>query len=150
MDNRKAASSEDGAGQAGQLRRKAGVLLALPWPILYFGYWSLYHVKGPAADGFGAGMYAAGVFSTSFGLLLYILNRAVVYANQIADPGRGDRFLRIVARVLFVAGVLGLLPTLFFFFVGFPFSLVGIILTLFALFRWTFFADGSDRGGNRT
>lgn len=125
------------AQKANKLRQIVGILLILPWPLLYFGYWSLYHVKGPAADGFGMGRYAAGLFSLCYGLSLYILNRAVVYSRHIRSSQSGSRTIYIAARILFSAGVLGLVPTIFLLFVGFPYSLPGIILIAFALFRWS-------------
>lgn len=131
-----AANSDVDSQEAGNLRLKVRLLLLIPWPMLYFGYWSLYHVKGPASDGFGMGMYAAGIDSTAYGITLYALNRAIVYSRQIAKARSGDRALYGVALVLFVVGILGLIPMLFLLMLGFPFSLVGIILTVIALFRW--------------
>jgi len=131
--------------KASRLRGKAKIFLVLPWPLLYFGYWSLYHVKGPASDGFGMGMYSAGILATAYGLALYFINRAVVYSKHIPESRRGDRALYIVALILFIAGVLGLLPMIFILFVGFPFSLVGIIFSVLALFRWHFPAETVNR-----
>ena len=134
--------------KARKLYRKIVVLLVLPWPVLYFGYWSLYNIKGPASDGFGMGRYAAGIFAASYGITLYLLNRAVVYSKYISTSRSGNHALYIVALILFVVGVLGLVPTLFLLFVGFPFSLAGIILTVIALFRWKFPADETGPGRN--
>lgn len=118
------------------LRLKIKLLLLIPWPMLYFSYWSLYHVKGPASDGFGMGIYAAGIHSTAYRITLYVLNRAMVYSRKVPRARSGDRALYGVALILFVAGILGLIPMLFILMVGFPYSLVGIMLIAFALFRW--------------
>jgi len=112
--------------------------------MLYIGYWSLYHVKGPASEGFGMGLYAAGILATAYGGTLYALNRAVVYAREIPKDRSRDRVLYGVALALYAAGVLGLLPMLFFLIVGFPFSLIGIMLLALALLRWKRPTDDSD------
>lgn len=129
------------------MRLKVSLLLLIPWPVLYFGYWSLYHVKGPASEGFGMGLYASGILATAYGVVLYALNRAVVYSREVPRDRGGDRMLYGVALALYAAGVLGLIPMLFFLILGFPFSLIGIVLIALALFRWKRSTDESHHGG---
>ena len=118
------------------LRLKIRLLLLIPWPMLYLGYWSLYHIKGPASEGFGMGGYASGISSTAYGIILYALNRAIVYSRTVPRASSEDQALYGIALFLFVAGILGLLPMLFFLMLGFPYSLIGIMLITVSLFRW--------------
>ncbi len=118
------------------LRLKVRLLLLVPWPMLFVGYWSLCHVKGPASDGFGMGTYASGILSLAYGIILCALNRAIVYSRQIPKQSSADRAVYGLGLFLLVAGILGIVPMLFFFFVGFPFSLAGLIIAGFALIRW--------------
>ena len=118
------------------LRFKVRLLLLIPWPLLYFGYWSLSNVKGPASEGFGMGGYASAISSTAYGIILYALNRAIVYSRTLPRASSEDRALYGIALFLFVAGILGLLPMLFFFMLGFPYSILGIILIVISLLRW--------------
>jgi len=144
MDTQDAATSDGGRYEARIVRLKVRLLLLIPWPMLYLGYWSLYHVKGPASEGFGMGTYASGLITMVYGISLYALNRSVVYSRLIPQARSADRALYAVARVLFIAGILGLIPMLFFLMIGFPFSLLGIILIAVALFRWKPVANESE------
>ncbi len=111
-------------------------LLLIPWPMLYLGYWSLYHVKGPASEGFGMGGYASAIASAAYGISLYALNRAVVYSRHAPRTRSGDRVSYGIAVALYAAGILGMVPMLFFIMIGFPLSLVGGVLIAMALMRW--------------
>lgn len=146
-DTPNAVTSEPGLQGRKDLRLKVGLLLFIPWPMLYLGHWSLYHVKGPASDGFGMGLYASGIIAMAYGTALYALNRAIVYARQTPEARAGDRVLYGVAVALYAAGILGLIPMLFFLIVGFPYSSVGIILIALALLRWKQPTDESERRG---
>ena len=128
------------------MRLQVRCLLLVPWPLLYLGYWSLYHVKGPASYGFGMGGFASGIISKAYALSLYALNRALVYSKRIPDVRTGDRVAYGVAVTLFNVGALGLFPMLFFLYLGLPFSLPGIVLSLLSLFSWKSRKDELPRG----
>lgn len=118
------------------LRWKIRLLLLLPWPLLYLGYWSVFNVKGPASEGFGAGGYSAAIMAVAFGCAFFGLNRAIVYANSLPEPTTFDRLLYFLAISLYAVGLVALLPMVFFQMMGLPLSLIGIVLVTFALLKW--------------
>ena len=136
MDTPDAATEDFDSLETKTLRLKVRLLLLIPWPLLYFGYWALSHVKGPASEGFGMGGYASGICSTAYGIILYALNRAIVYSRAVPRTSSRDRALYGIALALFVAGIFGLLPMLFFLMLGFPYSILGIVLIVISLIRW--------------
>ena len=83
MDTPDAASEDVDSLETKTLRLKVRLLLLIPLPMLYFGYWSLYHIKGPVSEGFGMGGYASGISSIAYGIALYSLNRAIVYSKTV-------------------------------------------------------------------
>ncbi|MFW2404674.1 MAG: hypothetical protein ACN4GT_07890 [Gammaproteobacteria bacterium] len=117
-------------------RWKIRLLLLLPWPLLYLGYWAEFNVKGPASEGFGAGGYASAIVATAFGVAFFGLNRAIVYANSLPEPTGLDRLLYFLAIALYAVGLVVLLPIIFFLMMGLPLSLVGIVLVTIALLKW--------------
>ncbi|MBT8442389.1 MAG: hypothetical protein KJO76_08390 [Gammaproteobacteria bacterium] len=119
------------------LRSKIRLLLLLPWPLLYLGYWSAFNVKGPASEGFGAGGYSSAIIATAFGVAFFGLNRAIVYANSLPEPTSLDRLLYFLAIALYAVGLVVLLPMIFFQMMGLPLSLIGILLVTIALLKWT-------------
>ncbi len=74
------------------------------------------------------GAYAPGILSLAYGIILFTLNRAIMYSRQIPQHSSADRAVYGLSLFVFIAGVLGIVPMLFIFFVGFPFSLAGLIL----------------------
>lgn len=136
----------DGSLQRRNEQLRVRLFLLVPWPLLYLGYWSLEHVKGPASDGFGMGGYASGIISAAYAISLYVLNRALVYSKGIPDASTGDRVVHAAAKILFIAGILGLAPMLFFMYLGLPFSLPGVLLTFLALVKWGIKRDECARG----
>lgn len=118
------------------LRWKIRLLLLLPWPLLYLGYWSAFNVKGPASEGFGAGGYSAAIMAAAFGIAFFGLNRAIVYANALPEPTSFDRLLYFLAIALYAVGLVALLPMIFFLMMGLPLSLIGIMLVTIALLKW--------------
>lgn len=127
------------------LRWKIRLLLLLPWPLLYIGYWSAFNVKGPASEGFGAGGYSAAIIAAAFGIAFFGLNRAVVYSNSLPEPAGLDRALYILAIALYAVCLVVLLPLIFFFAMGLPLSLVGIVLVTMALLKWNMKTEEVNR-----
>jgi hypothetical protein len=117
-------------------RWKIRLLLLLPWPLLYLGYWSAFNVEGPASEGFGAGGYSAAIIAVAFGCAFFGLNRAIVYANALPEPTNFDRLLYFLAITLYAVGLVALLPMIFFLMRGLPLSLIGIVLVTVALLKW--------------
>lgn len=134
------------APQESNIRLRVRLLFLVPWPLLYLGYWSLENVKGPASEGFGMGGYASGIISAAYAVSLYALNRALVHSKRIPNASGGDRVVYVAVKILFIAGTLGLVPMIFFMYLGLPYSLPGILLTLLSLFKWGSRNDQSPIG----
>lgn len=118
------------------LRWKIRLLLLMPCPLLYIGYWSVFNVAGPAAEGFRASGYSAAIIMVAFGIAFLGLNRAVVYSNSLPEPTGFDRLLYVLAIALYLVCLVVLLPLIFFLMMGLPLSLVGIVLVTMALLKW--------------
>lgn len=144
MKTPEATNSEVDSRTVKALRWKIRVLMIIPWPIFAYGLWCVMQVDLPPSRDLSIMLYPAGIFSTVYGLSLYMLNRAIVYSRRIPRRQGADRVLFIVAVTLFCIMAAGLLGMVFFIMAGFPYSIGGVVLILLAFFRWRRFSTDTS------